>query len=99
MPVERRLDVRSQVEREPQVMVAAIDLVDDVDTTRSAVEPDAASVPDRPRERAVAVVLRSPLCRVTDILNADHCRVRVPEPEKGAAVSRLVLAVDLDRVV
>jgi len=45
--VELHVDVGTEVEGKPDFVTRAVDLIDDVDTARGAVQPDRSAVPGR----------------------------------------------------
>ena len=78
--IELRLNIGTEVEGQPEVVAAAVDLVGDVEDTCRPVQPDPAPVPGRRVERQVAVVLRGPFGDLVSIMYFDLPSVRVPQP-------------------
>ena len=80
-------------------MVAAVDLIDDLDRARDPVEPDRATVPGRRPELQVAVMLGGPPGDLPGVGDLDLPAVRMTQPQEGPAFAGLVLPAQFDRVV
>ena len=73
------------MEGETDVMTAAEDLVDDVDTAGGPVQPNRAAVPGWRVKRQVAVVLCGPFDGVANVLDINFPGVGVAQPQEGTA--------------
>ena len=97
--VERCLNVRPEVEGEPGIMAAALDLIDDLDRPAAPVQPHRPVVPGRRPEPGVSVVFSAPVHNGVVICRREIASLSVPQPQERATTDRLPLPVDLHRVV
>ena len=76
------LNLGTEVVGEPHLVATALDLVDDVDTARGAVQEHRTAVSGRRVERGVATVLGGPPRDVAVIDGLDFAGIRVPDPQE-----------------
>ena len=97
--VELGLNQGTEVEGEAEVVAAAVDLVDDLNAARPAVEPDRTPMADGRVERGIAVMLCGPAGDLHPVDSIDLPRTCMTQPEEGTADGRLIPPVQLDGIM